>query len=113
MLATGWRHLRRAIGRCQFEGSCYPASSLLALNIPPRDTQPRSIRFGKVSISKDVKSRTYCTMRRAQAEAAAVTTAKSARDLLPANVIPRHYDVTIEPDLDKFTFEGKVAIDLD
>jgi aminopeptidase 2 len=52
-------------------------------------------------------------MRRAQAEAAAGVTAKSARDLLPANVVPRHYDVTIEPDLEKFTFEGKVAIDLD
>lgn len=35
------------------------------------------------------------------------------RELLPTNVIPRHYDVTLEPDFQKFTFEGKVVIDFD
>ncbi|KAI2471215.1 peptidase family M1-domain-containing protein [Annulohypoxylon bovei var. microspora] len=35
------------------------------------------------------------------------------RELLPTNVIPTHYDVTLEPNLDKFTFEGKVLIDFD
>ncbi|GAP86043.1 putative aminopeptidase 2 [Rosellinia necatrix] len=35
------------------------------------------------------------------------------RELLPTNVIPRHYDVTLEPDFEKFTFEGKVVIDFD
>ncbi|KAI0483133.1 peptidase family M1-domain-containing protein [Xylariaceae sp. FL0804] len=35
------------------------------------------------------------------------------RELLPTNVIPTHYDVTLEPDFDKFTFEGKVLIDFD
>ncbi|KAI8635130.1 peptidase family M1-domain-containing protein [Xylariaceae sp. FL1651] len=35
------------------------------------------------------------------------------RELLPTNVIPRHYDVTLEPDFKKFTFEGKVVIDFD
>ncbi|KAI1808367.1 peptidase family M1-domain-containing protein [Daldinia bambusicola] len=35
------------------------------------------------------------------------------RELLPTNVIPRHYDVTLEPNFDKFTFEGKVLIDFD
>ncbi|KAI0184589.1 aminopeptidase 2 [Xylaria flabelliformis] len=37
----------------------------------------------------------------------------SGRELLPTNVIPRHYDVTLEPDFEKFTFEGKVVIDFD
>ncbi|KAK3341528.1 peptidase family M1-domain-containing protein [Lasiosphaeria hispida] len=36
-----------------------------------------------------------------------------ARELLPANVIPRHYHVTLEPDFKKLTFEGTVVIDLD
>ncbi len=36
-----------------------------------------------------------------------------ARELLPANVIPRHYHVTLEPNFEKFTFDGTVAIDLD
>ena len=35
------------------------------------------------------------------------------RELLPTNVIPRHYDITLEPDFDKFTFRGKVLIDSD
>ncbi|MCJ1394766.1 Aminopeptidase 2 mitochondrial [Xylographa bjoerkii] len=36
-----------------------------------------------------------------------------AREVLPTNVKPLHYDVTLEPDFEKFTFEGKVVIDLD
>lgn len=35
------------------------------------------------------------------------------RELLPANVIPRHYHVTLEPDFNKLTFDGTVVIDLD
>lgn len=35
------------------------------------------------------------------------------RELLPTNVIPKHYDVTLEPDFDKFTFKGTVLIDFD
>ncbi|KAL2022807.1 hypothetical protein VTK56DRAFT_4623 [Thermocarpiscus australiensis] len=36
-----------------------------------------------------------------------------ARELLPANVVPRHYHVTLEPDFKKLTFDGTVVIDLD
>lgn len=35
------------------------------------------------------------------------------RVVLPTNVVPRHYDVTLEPDFEKFTFAGQVVIDLD
>lgn len=35
------------------------------------------------------------------------------RDLLPTNVIPRHYQLQLEPDFGNFTFNGKVVIDLD
>jgi aminopeptidase 2 len=35
------------------------------------------------------------------------------RELLPANVIPRHYHVTLEPNFENFTFDGTVVIDLD
>lgn len=35
------------------------------------------------------------------------------RELLPANVIPRHYDLTLEPDFKNSTYEGHVIVDLD
>ncbi|GAW18137.1 hypothetical protein ANO14919_076100 [Xylariales sp. No.14919] len=38
---------------------------------------------------------------------------KMGRVLLPTNVIPRHYDVTLEPDFQKFVFNGRVVIDFD
>lgn len=35
------------------------------------------------------------------------------REILPADVIPRHYDLTLEPDFNKHTYDGHVIIDLD
>lgn len=35
------------------------------------------------------------------------------REILPANVVAQHYDLTLEPDFEKYTFEGHVVIDLD
>ncbi|KAL1861140.1 Aminopeptidase 2 mitochondrial [Paecilomyces lecythidis] len=35
------------------------------------------------------------------------------REVLPTNVKPLHYDLTLEPDFEKFTYEGTVIIDLD
>jgi len=35
----------------------------------------------------------------------------SSRELLPANVKPRNYLLTLEPDFEKFTFEGTVVIE--
>lgn len=36
---------------------------------------------------------------------------KNARVLLPTNVKPLHYDLTLEPDFEKFTYEGTVVIE--
>lgn len=33
------------------------------------------------------------------------------RDVLPTNVVPMKYHLTIKPDMDNFTFEGKVIIE--
>jgi len=35
------------------------------------------------------------------------------REVLPANVKPLHYDLTLEPDFANFTYQGTVTIDLD
>jgi aminopeptidase N len=37
----------------------------------------------------------------------------SHRQLLPTDVEPTHYHITVEPDLERFTFEGFVKIDCD
>lgn len=38
-------------------------------------------------------------------------TAAPKREVLPTNVKPKHYDLTLEPDLEKFTYEGSVVIE--
>jgi len=38
------------------------------------------------------------------------STSFADRDVLPRNVKPTHYDVTIRPDMDKFVFSGTVNI---
>lgn len=35
------------------------------------------------------------------------------REVLPTNVIPRHYDITLEPNFEDFTYNGFILIDLD
>lgn len=35
------------------------------------------------------------------------------REILPANVVPKHYDLTLEPDFKTFKYAGHVIIDLD
>lgn len=35
----------------------------------------------------------------------------SGRVLLPNNVKPLHYDLTLEPDFENFTYEGTVVIE--
>jgi len=48
----------------------------------------------------------------AEAESGGVDVTKG-REILPGNVIPRHYNVTLEPDFKTFKFKGTVIIDLD
>jgi aminopeptidase 2 len=52
-------------------------------------------------------------MCKAQGEAGAGSTPTTARDLLPTNVVPRHYHVTLETNFEEFTFDGTVVIDVD
>lgn len=34
-----------------------------------------------------------------------------AREVLPTNVKPTHYDLTLEPNFEDFTYKGKVVIE--
>lgn len=51
-----------------------------------------------------------CGSRRA--DGGGSTVVPHGRDVLPANVKPVHYDLTLEPDFEKFTYDGSVVIDL-
>lgn len=52
-----------------------------------------------------------CHARQGDGVAGGATTVP--REVLPTNVKPRHYDLTLEPDFEKFTYEGTVVTDLD
>ncbi|RJE21269.1 Aminopeptidase [Aspergillus sclerotialis] len=41
------------------------------------------------------------------------TNVAHGREVLPTNVKPVHYDLTLEPNFEKFTYDGTVIIDLD
>lgn len=58
----------------------------------------------------------YCSSRRAMCGTQAELQGGSidvtrGRVLLPNNVKPLHYDLTLEPDFEKFTYEGTVVIE--
>ncbi|CCE83179.1 Piso0_003751 [Millerozyma farinosa CBS 7064] len=42
-----------------------------------------------------------------------IESVNSKREVLPTNIKPLHYDVTLEPNFDTFTFDGHAKIDLD
>ena len=50
-------------------------------------------------------------MCRGYAEGESGAMATQGREVLPTNVKPLHYNLTLEPDFEKFTFEGKVIIE--
>ncbi|GAD98240.1 aminopeptidase [Paecilomyces variotii No. 5] len=62
-------------------------------------------------------SKRYCSYRRMcharHADVPSGSTNVQGREVLPTNVKPLHYDLTLEPDFEKFTYEGTVIIDLD
>ncbi|KAK0389115.1 hypothetical protein NLU13_2690 [Sarocladium strictum] len=116
MATTVWRQVRRSFCKLpQRPSSLYPAQAPLCLRVQVKaqDSSPRFRWPQTFSITGVSKYRTCSTMCRAKAESPAGATKAPARDLLPANVVPRHYDLAIEPDLEKFTFGGSVTIDLD
>lgn len=41
------------------------------------------------------------------------TVVQGDRDVLPSNVIPRHYDLSFEPNFETFKYDGSCSIDLD
>jgi len=55
----------------------------------------------------------HCSCRRNMCLRDDISGSQSApkREVLPTNVKPLHYDLTLEPDLEKFTYNGQVTIE--
>jgi hypothetical protein len=88
----------------------YPASQTL----PVANTTPR--RAAKPSRQTTLVPRRYCSHRRNMCrhfggEEHGSATIAGAREVLPTNVKPMHYDLTLEPNFEDFTYEGKVVIE--
>jgi hypothetical protein len=62
------------------------------------------------SSRRSCSSRRMCHWRHADAGSAS-TGITASREVLPTNVKPLHYDLTLEPDFEKFSFEGTVIIE--
>lgn len=89
--------------------SIYPAKQALPFDITPRRA-PRPSRYTPLT------SRRYCSHRRNMcrhfgAEDHGSATIAGAREVLPTNVRPVHYDLTLEPNFEDFTYEGTVVIE--
>ena len=54
----------------------------------------------------------YRNMCRSMADMSGSVDITKNREVLPTNVVPRHYDLTLEPDFEKFTFEGSGKMNL-
>lgn len=94
----------------------YPAAALAQSALTPATSTPRRT-LSKAPVSLAAAPVRHCSHRRNMCrhmlnpdEGGAVDITQ-AREILPANVKPLHYDLTLEPDFEKFTYEGKVAIE--
>ncbi|KAB8302634.1 hypothetical protein EYC80_006002 [Monilinia laxa] len=74
-------------------------------NTPPTTSATRHCSYRRHNMCRGVHAGE-------EVESAGIDITKG-REILPANVIPRHYDLTLEPDFKKSTYEGTVIIDLD
>ncbi|KAI0424924.1 peptidase family M1-domain-containing protein [Xylaria sp. FL1042] len=111
---TGQHHY---FARARLSSICRATPS--TSSTPPRVS---SLRFSRPQAPPSASFVRYCSYRRhnmcrlageVEHFGGAKPDPNMGRELLPTNVIPRHYDVTLEPDFKKFTFEGKVVIDFD
>ncbi|KAH8890987.1 hypothetical protein GQ53DRAFT_747240 [Thozetella sp. PMI_491] len=92
-----------------FARACYSATALTPTTNPRTRIAHRSSYFQVRRCSH--RRHNMCKTQAAAEMAGGINV--QARELLPANVIPRHYHVTLEPDFKNLNFTGTVVVDLD
>lgn len=86
-----------------------PFSSSLHSLQPIRRLSP-SVSLVPYISKRHCSYRRMCSSRRAE-ESSGSTNIPDGREVLPTNVKPVHYDLTLEPDFEKFTYDGTVVIE--
>jgi len=94
----------------QLSGSFLP---LLQSRVPPRS--PLRSQYQALPVRPQLR---YCSYQRnnmckhfADAVSESATDVSKGRELLPKNVKPLHYHLTLEPNLETFEYKGKVVIE--
>ena len=103
------------------------AVNVVKLYPRPSHANPRSFSSATRAVSHKLKSKAltynshpnqparFCSYRskmcRANAEIEGSIDVTKSREVLPTNVKPVHYDLTLEPDFDNFSYQGTVVIE--
>jgi aminopeptidase 2 len=88
---------------------CYPTSISRTTNAAPRRTAQPSRHTPLITVRHCSHRRNMC--RHSGADVHSHVDVTGSREVLPTNVKPVHYDLTLEPDFEKFTYEGSVTIE--
>ena len=123
---------RPAFRLCRFAAHCTPSAPLRSHS--SKAASLSSLVIPRLSSSSPVKSKLYtathtrsraalskqqlrsCSYQRAMCQKGLETSGSSidvtkGREVLPTNVRPVHYDLTLEPDFEKFSYAGTVIIE--
>ncbi|KAM3065963.1 Aminopeptidase 2 mitochondrial [Clarireedia jacksonii] len=119
--AVGITHRRLPAVSRTFQSLSISSYRHSASLIRPSSKRPQTANQPRTTPSTTSAIR-HCSYRRhnmcrgvhagAEAEGTGIDVSKG-REILPANVVPKHYDLTLEPDFKKHTYDGTVIIDLD
>ena len=82
---------------------CFP-QQLQSLSKRPKPAE--SERTKAILQSSQHRHCSYRNMCRSMADISGSIDITKNREVLPTNVVPRHYDLTLEPDFEKFKFNG-------
>lgn len=77
----------------------------------PTFTERKALKVRSTTLQIVRKCSQRRAMCKAQAETEGSVDVSKGREVLPANVKPLHYDLTLEPDFENFSYEGTVVIE--
>jgi aminopeptidase 2 len=87
-----------------------PAPHILKNSKPTNFARKRNIK-NLTSIRHCSHQRNMCKLSETAEVVGGGMDVSKGRELLPANVKPLHYHLTLEPNFEKFTYEGEVVIE--